>query len=74
MAQPPPSLIVDTRAHQMFPTLGVAEIERLRRFGSLRSYAAGEALAQVVATPHTHLADLCAVEPPAAVREPLPVH
>jgi thioredoxin reductase (NADPH) len=46
MAQPPAS-IMDTRRAQMFPTLAAAEIDRLRRFGELRSYAAGQPLAQV---------------------------
>jgi thioredoxin reductase (NADPH) len=46
MSVPKPSLI-DTRRHQMFPTLAPAEIERLRRFGVLRSYGAGEALVKV---------------------------
>jgi thioredoxin reductase (NADPH) len=41
------STIIDTRRHQMFFTLAPAEIERLRRFGVLRSYAAGEALVKV---------------------------
>ena len=36
--------IVDTRREQMFPVLLPGEIERLRQFGELRSYAAGEAL------------------------------
>ena len=39
--------IIDTRRHQMFPTLEPAEIERVRRFGKVRSYGAGEALATV---------------------------
>ena len=39
--------IIDTRRHQMFPTLEAAEIERVRRFGKVRSYGAGEALARV---------------------------
>src|SRR5215211_2287025 len=39
--------IIDTRREQMFPVLGSLEIERLRRFGELRSYAHGEALAEV---------------------------
>jgi thioredoxin reductase (NADPH) len=39
--------IIDTRSHQMFPTLAPAEIERVRRFGEVRSFAAGEALAKV---------------------------
>ena len=30
--------IIDTRRHQMFPTLEPAEIERVRRFGEVRSY------------------------------------
>jgi len=46
MAPPTPS-IIDTRRHQMFPTLERAEIERVRRFGEVRSYGAGEALAKV---------------------------
>jgi thioredoxin reductase (NADPH) len=39
--------IIDTRRHQMFPVLEPAEIERVRRFGKVRSYRAGEALARV---------------------------
>jgi hypothetical protein len=39
--------IIDTRRHQMFPVLEPSEIERVRRFGVVRSYAAGEALAKV---------------------------
>jgi thioredoxin reductase (NADPH) len=39
--------VIDTRRYQMFPRLESAEIERVRRFGELRSYAAGEALARV---------------------------
>jgi thioredoxin reductase (NADPH) len=46
MSAPKPS-IVDTRRHQMFPVLETSEIERVRRFGVVRSYAAGEALAKV---------------------------
>lgn len=46
MSEPTPS-IMDTRRHQMFPTLAAAEIERLHRFGVVRSYGAGEALARV---------------------------
>ena len=42
MSVPAPS-IIDTRRHQMFPTLAPAEIERLRRFGVPRSYGTGEA-------------------------------
>ena len=36
--------IIETRFDQLFPTLDVSELERLRRFGETRSYAAGEAL------------------------------
>jgi thioredoxin reductase (NADPH) len=39
--------IIETRRAQMFPTLERAEIERVRRFGELRSYTTGEALAKV---------------------------
>src|SRR6266853_1380345 len=46
MAAPTQS-IIDTRRHQMFPVLEPAEIERVRRFGKIRSYRAGEALAKV---------------------------
>ncbi|MET0587195.1 MAG: FAD-dependent oxidoreductase [Novosphingobium sp.] len=38
--------IIDTRSAQMFPTLATAEIERLRRFGELRSYPKGAELAK----------------------------
>jgi CRP-like cAMP-binding protein len=38
---------MDTRRHQMFPVLEPMEIERVRRFGKIRSYGAGEALAKV---------------------------
>src|SRR6266446_3701751 len=46
MAAPTQS-IIDTRRHQMFPVLEPAEIERVRRFGKVRSYGAGEALAKI---------------------------
>jgi thioredoxin reductase (NADPH) len=36
--------VIETRSHQMFPTLEPAEIDRLRRFGEPRAYAAGEQL------------------------------
>jgi thioredoxin reductase (NADPH) len=39
--------IIETRRDQMFPTLEASEIERVRRFGEVCSYAAGAALAQV---------------------------
>src|SRR6202790_2095535 len=35
---------IDTRREQMFPKLEPREIDRLRRFGQIRRYAAGEAL------------------------------
>src|ERR1700736_2163567 len=43
----PTQSIIHTRRHQMFPVLERAEIERVRRFGEVRSYAAGAALAKV---------------------------
>jgi len=43
----PTQSIIETRRHQMFPTLEPAEIERVRRFGTVCSYRAGEALAKV---------------------------
>ena len=43
----PTQSIIGTRSHQMFPALDPAEIERLRRFGTVRSYASGESLAKV---------------------------
>ncbi len=43
MTTPPPS-IFETRRGQMFPTLEAADLERLRRFGERRDYAAGEML------------------------------
>ena len=43
---------VDTRRDQMYPKLEPAEIERLRRFGEVRFYAAGEALATAGAVDH----------------------
>src|SRR5262245_66610283 len=38
--------IIDTRRDQMFPALEATEIERMRRFGSLRTYRAGDVLAK----------------------------
>src|SRR3954470_14357890 len=35
---------IDPRDEQMFPKFGSAEIDRLRRFGEIRRYAAGEPL------------------------------
>src|ERR1700732_5516139 len=46
MSLPAPS-IIDTRRNQMFPVLEPVESERGRRFGKVRSYGAGEALAKV---------------------------
>src|SRR4029453_298533 len=40
------SPIIESRRHQMFPTLTAAEIERLRRFGEPQAYAAGDHLAR----------------------------
>src|SRR6266513_427506 len=42
-----PQSIIDTRRHQMFPVLESADIERVRRFGKVRFYRAGEALVHV---------------------------
>ena len=39
--------IIETRAAQMFPVLAPAEIERMRRFGTVRTFAPGEALVRV---------------------------
>src|SRR5436190_617818 len=46
MAAPPQTLIA-TRGAQMFPILTPEEMERLRRFGELRQFRAGEAIATV---------------------------
>jgi len=43
----PSQSIIETRRHQIFPVLEPAEVERLRRFGQVRAYAVGEALATV---------------------------
>jgi len=43
MAEPTQPVIL-TRHPQMFPTLELSEIERVRRFGTVRSYGAGEPL------------------------------
>jgi thioredoxin reductase (NADPH) len=42
----PTQSIIQLRSRDMFPVLEAAEIERVRRFGRLRAYAAGEALAK----------------------------
>ena len=44
MASRPIPSIMETRRDQMFPVLEASEIERVRRFGSVRSFAPGEAL------------------------------
>jgi len=48
----PSQPIIDTRRYQMFPTLEPVEIERVRRFGEVRSYRTGEALAKVGQSGH----------------------
>jgi thioredoxin reductase (NADPH) len=45
--QPAAQTIIETRRHQMFPKLEPLEIERMRRFGDLCSYAAGDVLQEV---------------------------
>jgi thioredoxin reductase (NADPH) len=44
--------IIEARHDQMFPILEASEIERVRRFGSVRSFAAGEALEKVGTVAH----------------------
>jgi thioredoxin reductase (NADPH) len=39
--------IIDTRGPQMFPKLETSEIDRVRRFGEIRRFKQGEALAKV---------------------------
>jgi len=51
MAEPTQTIIA-TRSAQMFPTLTAVEIERLRRFGELRTYKTGEALLRVGESGH----------------------
>src|SRR5216684_277276 len=48
----PAQSFTDSRTPQRHPKLEPAEIERLRRFGEVRSYGAGEALAKVGAVGH----------------------
>src|SRR3546814_13090617 len=48
----PVERLIDTRAAQMFPTLAPAEVERLRRFGSVRTHDQGDALVRVGETGH----------------------
>ncbi len=47
-----PRQSTDSRREQMFPILESSEIERLRRFGEPRHYAAGEALVRIGETGH----------------------
>jgi thioredoxin reductase (NADPH) len=47
MTSTPTPSIIDTRRDQMFPTLQALEIERVRRFGKMRTFAPTEPLAQV---------------------------
>jgi thioredoxin reductase (NADPH) len=42
-----PQSIIETRRAQMFPMLEPGEVERVRRFGEVRAFADGEALAKV---------------------------
>jgi len=44
MSRTPPTSVIEARRDQVFPTLEPEEIERVRRFGEVRSYRAGEAL------------------------------
>jgi thioredoxin reductase (NADPH) len=46
MSVPTPS-VIETRRHQIFLILEPAEIARVRRFGQLHAYGAGDALARV---------------------------
>jgi thioredoxin reductase (NADPH) len=46
-ADQPAASVVDTRRGQMFPTLTPAEVNRLRRFGDVKQFGDGEALATV---------------------------
>ena len=39
--------VIESRRGQMFPILEPAEVDRLRRFGEPRSYAAGDALVRI---------------------------
>jgi thioredoxin reductase (NADPH) len=47
MIAAPTQSIIETRRQQMFPILEPDEVERVRRFGKVRTYGAGEALATV---------------------------
>src|ERR1700756_3480776 len=41
-----PSGVLASRFHQMFPVLSAAEIDRVRRFGEIRRFQAGEFLSR----------------------------
>jgi len=41
------SSLIDTRSPQMFPKLETSDIDRVRRFGKLRRFKQGDALAEV---------------------------
>ncbi|HSQ96467.1 MAG TPA: FAD-dependent oxidoreductase [Croceibacterium sp.] len=43
---PAETTVLDTRGEQMFPALTGDEIERIRRFGQVRAFAAGETVAR----------------------------
>ncbi|HEY1892554.1 MAG TPA: FAD-dependent oxidoreductase [Steroidobacteraceae bacterium] len=47
----PLSANLETRRDQIFPTLSPAEIQRLQRFGQMRTYAAGAALVETGSPP-----------------------
>jgi len=42
----PATTVLDTRGEQMFPTLAADEIDRIRRFGEVRTYPGGEIVAR----------------------------
>jgi thioredoxin reductase (NADPH) len=46
MSSPSRSVTLETRSAQMFPTLTMAEIERMHRFGTIHRYADGERLVE----------------------------
>ena len=48
----PANSLIATRGAQMFPTLSPAEVQRLRRFGAVRTYEKGDALVRVGESGH----------------------
>src|SRR5829696_3706030 len=48
----PANSLIETRGAQMFPTLSPAEVQRLRRFGAVRTYEKGDALVRVGESGH----------------------